>query len=201
MASIIRVKAKWSGFSGAPGYSVFHFRDFSAGEPTNADATAAVARLKTFFGAFAINLPTGVAIQVESDVEVIEETTGMLTTVLSATPVSPTAGAASASATFAAAVGAVVTWRTPGIRNGRRIRGRTFLVPLSSTAFAPDGTLATSTISTIAGAATALIDGSGSPDLGVYARPTGPGATDGIWYVANSFSVPDMGAVLRSRRD
>jgi len=201
MASIIRVKAKWSGFSGAPGYSVFHFRDFSAGEPTNADATAATARLKTFFEAWKILVPTGASIQIESDVEVIEETTGQLTTVLAATPVAVVSGAASAAATFASAVGAVVTWRTPGIRNGRRIRGRTFLVPLSSTAFQNDGTLASSTVGTVGSAAAALIDSAGTPDLGVYARPTGPGATDGIWYAVTSYSIPDMGAVLRSRRD
>lgn len=201
MASIIRVKARWTGFQGAPGYSVFHFRDFSAGEPVKADADGAVSRIRTFFQSFSPYIPAGTTVQVESDVEVLEETDGTLTNVLGATAVSAVPGTASGTASYAAAVGAVVTWRTGGIRNGRRIRGRTFLVPLSSTAFAPDGTLAVAFINTLEPGATALINGTGTPDLGVWARPSGPGATDGVWNVVTSYSIPDMGAVLRSRRD
>lgn len=211
MATMIRIKARWSGFTGGPGYSVFYFRDFSATEPVAADATAAMARVRTFFDDIKINLPSTVNIQVESDVEVIEETTGALTDVLAGTPVAVVAGLASPTAVYAAAVGAVVTWRTGGIRNNRRIRGRTFLVPLSSTAFASDGTLSAVAVTDLSDAATLLRSAAGTPDLGVWARPTaikdaagnptGAYNADGIWYVVASHSIPDMGAVLRSRRN
>lgn len=201
MASIIRVKARWSGFNGGPGYTVLHFRDFSSGEPTNADATGAAARTRTFFDAFKAYLPLVVSVTVESAVDVIEETTGELVGSLSADTQAPVVGTSQPTQPFSAAVGAVLTWRTNGIRNGRRIRGRSFLVPLSSQAFGANGGLTSGTVTALSTAASALIDGAGSPDLGVYARPTGPGATDGIWYAATAYSVPNAGAVLRSRRD
>lgn len=201
MASIMRVKMKWSGFSGAPGYSVFHMRDFGDVEPTAADAQSAAAKVNQFALEVSSYLPSVVTLQVQSDVEVLEESNGMLNTVHSVTGMTPKLGTAPAATTFAAAVGGVITWRTPGIRNGRRIRGRTFLVPFASTAFQSDGTLAATTVSGLGICATNLIEAAGNGDLGVWARPTAPGATDGVWHAVTGFSVPDMGAVLRSRRD
>jgi hypothetical protein len=136
----------------------------------------------------------------EADVEQVESTTGELQTVYTATPANAASGTGG-TAHYAAAVGAVITWRTGGIRNNRRVRGRTFLVPLYNTVFAADGSLASTTITTLGTAAAALSSSSGSPDLGVWARPTAPGASDGEWHVVTSHSIPDMGAVLRSRRD
>lgn len=201
MASIIRVKARWQGFQGAPGYSIFHMRDFAGSDPVVAEAEAAMARVRTFFTSIVSLIPAVASVQVESDVEVIEETNGDLLNVLSGTAVSAVSGGASGSAPFAAPVGGVVTWRTSVVRNSRRIRGRTFLVPLSSAAFETNGTLSSSALTDINTAATSLTNPAGSPDMGVWARPTAPGATDGLWAAATSFSIPDMGTVLRSRRD
>jgi hypothetical protein len=72
---------------------------------------------------------------------------------------------------------------------------------VSSVAFQNDGTLNSTFLFSVNGAATALGDAVSSPDLGVYARPSAKGATDGLWFPVVSHSVPDMGAVLRSRRD
>lgn len=201
MASIIRVKARWQGFQGAPGYTIFHMRDFAAAEPTVAEADAAITRVKAFFTGIAPYLPAVVQVQVENDIEVIEETTGDLVNILSAASTSAVTGGAASGSPYAAPVGAVVTWRTTVVRNNRRIRGRSFLVPLSSTAFENNGTLVSTALTVINNAATALINPAGAPDLGVWARPTVPGANDGLWAAVSSFSVPDMGSVLRSRRD
>lgn len=201
MAKIMRVKARWSGFQGGPGYSIFHFRDFNTDDPTNQNATDAIARVRAFFTTINPVLPNTVSIQVEADVEVLEDTTGALVGMVNGTSVSAVTGTAGGTAPYAAAVGAVVTWRTSSIRNGRRMRGRTFLVPLSSTAFAADGTLIDSALNYINQAATALRSNAAQPDLGVYGRPSGPAATDGVWYAVTAHSTPDMGAVMRSRRD
>jgi hypothetical protein len=185
-----------------PGYSVFHFRDFSAGgEPTAAQALVAVDKVRAFFDAIKVYLPAIVSVQVSGEVPVIEDTTNTMTDIF--TPAAPAVvtGTASGAAAYSAPVGAVVTWRTGVVRNGRVIRGRTFLVPLSSSAFQSDGTLGATPHSVILAAAAALRDQAGDGDLGVYARPTAPGATDGEWAAATGHSVPDMGAVLRSRRD
>lgn len=201
MASLLRVKARWSGFQGSPGFSVFHFGNFAGAEPTMSEATVANSKVREFFQTMQFNLPTGVIIQVEPDVEVIESTDGKLVSVLSGGSPLPVTGGATASAPYAVAVGGVVTWRTSGIRKGRRVRGRTFLVPLSSTAFQNDGTLSAGFLSSVGNGALGLRDQATSPDLGVYARPTAKGATDGVWHPVVTHSIPDMGAVLRSRRD
>lgn len=194
----------WTGFPGAPGLSVFHFRDFDT-EPgaglSEAGAQAATDRIDTFITAAIPYLPQGVFLRSDTEVEVIEETTGELQETFSVTPAAQKAGMMSVANGFAAPSGAVINWRTQGVRNGRRIRGRTFLVPLGAGSYQADGTLSAAAVSGLAAAATALIDTTGSPDLGVYARPTAPGATDGNWVVASSATVPDMAAVLRSRRD
>lgn len=201
MAVILRVQARWGGFTGSPGYSVFHFRDFAGGDPVTQDATDAAARVRTFFDAIKAYLPFGVTVQVESDVPVLEETNGELQTVLTAASQTVVTGNASSVAPFASPVGGVITWRTNGVREGRRVRGRTFLVPLSSAAFQADGSLLSAALTTFQTAAGALSTGTGTPDLGVWARPTTKVAADGIWYAVSSYSIPDMGAVLRSRRD
>jgi hypothetical protein len=211
MAEIIRMRARWSGFQGGPGYSLFHYRDFDTTPPTNAHATQAATDIRAFYDTIKSFLPPIVKLDVEADCDVIEETTGELIGAVTATPGATVTGTA-ISAGYAASAGAVVTWKTNGVRNSRRIRGRTFVVPLSSNAYSPDGTLQPDFLTAGNAAAVALADSStGSPDLGVWARPTpildvdgnptGEHNPDGIWYVANGHSIPDMAAVLRSRRD
>lgn len=200
MAPILKVKAKWTGFSGAPGYSNFYFRDFSAGPPVVADAQAAAGKVNTFFSSVKALFPSAVKIDVQTDCEVIEETTGALVDILNISALTQQVGTAAA-ASYSAASGAVVTWRTSSVHRGRRVRGRTFLVPTANVAYDLDGTLQASTITTLTNAANALRDASTTPDLGIWARPSTTGASDGAWYAVTSATIPDMVAVLRSRRD
>jgi hypothetical protein len=212
MAQIMRVKVRWSGFVGGPGYSIYHFKDFEGGgstPPTTAMATAAVAKLNDFSLALIGLVGRNVTMGVQNDVEVIEETTGEMVNILNATGGGNYLSNASAGQVMAGASGACINWRTGVVRKGRRIKGRTFLVPLKTTVYDEDGTLTSAAIGTIQTAATALINTSGAADLGVYARPTrqegdnGQQETipDGLWAVATSFNIPDKAAVLRSRRD
>lgn len=201
MAELLRVKARWGGFTGAPGYTVFHMREFDGGGGQAGNAQAAVDKVRLFFDGIKSWLAYGVNVTVLGEVEVIEETTGQMVTVVGVTQPAIVQSTASVVDKYAAAVGAVITWRTGGVRNGRRIKGRSFMVPLTGNAFENNGTLHADALGSLNTAATALRNGATTPDLGVYARPTGPGATDGIWHVVTSHSTPDFSAVLRSRRD
>lgn len=197
----MRVTARWSGFSGAPGFTVMHFRDFDTeGDVTQAQADSAVNRVGGFFNAISTALPSAVTVSISGDVEILEDSTGTLVDSVTAAGI-PLPVQGGATGNVAGPAGAVVNWRTGSIRNGRRIRGRTFLVPLATSVYAEDGTLSPGVQSTIQTAATALVASTGTPDLGVYARPSGPAAADGQWVVATGANVPDMVAVLRSRRD
>jgi hypothetical protein len=204
MATLLRIKARWSGFSGAPGYTVLHFRDFGTdgggeGSENPGDAEAAANRVRAFFNECASVFPASVKITVESEVDVIESTTGDLVDSITVPAMQDVVGMQASP--YSAAIGAVVNWRTNGIRNSRRIRGRMFLVPLSAVSFGETGELTSSARGRIADAAAVLSATSGSPDLVVFARPTTKGGTDGVVSVVTSSSVPSMGAVLRSRRD
>jgi len=204
MPTLLKVSTKWTGFSGAPGYTNLYFRDFGTGDgsgsdPDVAQAQAAADRVRAFFQLLSGSFPAAVRINVEGTVDTIDSATGELVGSLSVT--APATVSGSATGGYSAASGAVVTWRTAGIRKGRRIRGRTFLVPLASTAYEVDGTLATTIRGNIVSAATTLSDSTLTPDLGVWARPSVSGATDGQWAAVTGSTVPDMSAVLRSRRD
>ena len=201
MSGMLKVKTKWTGFNGAPGYTNFYFKDFTnTGEPVASDAPAAVTRTHTFWNNLQSRFPSVVQLAVQGDVEVIEQTTGEMKSVFNVTPPTVVTGSAT-SGVYSGPVGAVVNWRTAGVRNGRRVRGRTFLVPLANENFQNDGTIDPTKLASMNTVVAALADGTGTPDLGVWARPTAPGATDGQWYAVTSGSVPDLAAVLRSRRD
>lgn len=196
----MKVTAAWSGFVGAPGYSNFYWQDDAPEGSWEAGAVAAGTAVDTFFKAIKAYFPSQVIWKVQNDVPVIEDTTGEMVDVLSAgnyANIVATGGTAS----YSAASGAVVTWRSGGVRNGRRVRGRTFLVPTSTAIYDTDGTLHATGTGIIQNAATAMINTTGGLSLGVWARPTGPTATDGQWYPALTASVPDKVAILKSRRD
>lgn len=201
MTDMLKVKTRWSGFTGSPGWTNFYLRDDAQGFLSQEQADAAVARVRTFWQAIADKFPAAVSLQIQSDVEVIDDATGEMQSVFTSTA-PPAIVGTNGIATFSGPTGAVINWRTAGVRNGRRVRGRTFLVPTSTACFQNDGTLENAHRTVIQTAADAFASLSGTaPDLGVWARPTTKGASDGAWYRVANATVPDLAAVLRSRRD
>lgn len=195
---------RWSGFPGGPGFSVFHFNDFGAGptgwEPDATDAGNMVTKVDAFAEDLLSILPANTTLQVMGDVEAIDPTNGAMTDIFAVTqPAARTPG--HSAGPYVSAAGAVITWRTSVVRNGRRVRGRNFIVPLIGAAFESNGSLTIAALGYLNGAATALSDDTGEGDLTVWARPSAPGATDGAPCFVEGYTVPDMGAILRSRRD
>lgn len=212
MSNLLRVKLRWSGFQGGPGYSIFHFANSNEGFNTVAEAQDAVDRVDAFAEAIKGMIPYQTTLTVEGDVEDVVPETGEMLTVFSATPAAAHNATVSLGPTFAGPVGAVINWKTGGVRAGRRVRGRTFLVPLLSQTFDINGTMTSGALTTVNAAAAPLYAGTTDDiRLGVWARPTaikdvdgnptGDYNPDGIWHPATAHSVPDMAAVLRSRRD
>lgn len=204
MANILRVTAKWSGFNGAPGYSVLHFSVLGLGTdggefPDSTYADGAAQKTANFFSAIESLIPDPITITVEPEIEMLDETNGQLIEVFAA-PSTP-AAVGTNTGFYAGPVGAVVNWRSNAVRNGRRIRGRTFLVPLASGAYGQDGSLLPSSQATLQAAATAFGSTAAAPFLGIWARPTTSESTDGQWAAIASSTVPTLAAVLRSRRD
>lgn len=195
MADIYRVKALWSGFGGSPGVTTHYLGE----TPTAADLTA----VRTFYNTLAPHLPSGLTIAVPGSGDIIDEFEAGLTGTWTAT--APTAVSGSNAGEAPAPVGAVVQWLTAGIHRGKRVRGRSFLVPLAAQ-YEGNGTLLATFVTTAQGAGTALITAL-NPKLRVWCRPLyGEGKPRPIIAVGNSFqvtaaAVPDKVMVLRSRRD
>ena len=199
MSEILRVKINWTGAPGGPGFTNLYFRDFTEGTVTQAMADAAATKVQAFATALHFDIPTSITLQVDPTVDRIEETTGELQGFFQTNPGAAIAG--SAPGAFSAASGGCIAWSTNGVRRGRRIRGRTFVVPLAGTCYDGTGTLSDQTLIDLRTAATNLRSGTGNALLGVWARPTSKGATDGVWYIVQASSVKDKVAILTSRRD
>lgn len=192
--AITRITAQWSGFRGAPGYSNFFFDGAFTDE---SGAEAAASAVSAFFTACRLQFPDSVNVNVQPTADVIDETSGQITSVMDiATPGTVTG---SGGANYSAATGAVVNWNTSDYVNGRRVRGRTFLVPLDSGAFDSQGDLSSDALSQIRLGAENLVTAALEHPLCVWHRPSG--GAGGSAHVVSSSTVPDLGAVLRSRRD
>lgn len=180
-----RVKVLWQGFPGAPGYSNHYV----------GSTTTAQTAIRAFYLAIAAILPTGLTLQVPNTGDQVSEATGLITGAWSGTAqaqiVSTGAG------TFSGCSGAIVNWRTAQVVNGRRPMGRTFLVPLISSAYDSQGSLSSAALSTIQSAADTLIT-SLAGELKVWSRPKPTIA--GAAVTAIQAQVPDLACVLKSRR-
>jgi hypothetical protein len=177
----------WTGFPGAPGYSVFYAL------PGGSFADA----IYTFFNTIKPQLPSTVKIQVPNSGAVMDQTTGEITGSWTGGSHSLITGGAAGK--YHAAAGACVTWTTATFVHGRRLKGRTFLVPLESGCFAPDGSLDDGTRTILQGAVDALVT-AGTDHFVIWHRPTTTGGSDGLTADVLSGSIRDRGAVLTSRR-
>jgi hypothetical protein len=156
--------------------------------------------IKDFFTVLTTRLPTGITISFPTEMDQFDETSGELENTHSVTGLTNVAGGGGTSP-YSSATGACVTWGTDSIVNGRRLRGRTFLVPLlPATAFQDDGTLVETTRVAIQSAGTALKDAADGYPFAIWARPD-PGVTNGVAGAVTTSSVNDKTAILRSRRD
>lgn len=205
-----KMRLNWTGFTGAPGYTNFYFRDFSQGDLTQPMITGFGSRLESLISTIQTRLPSTVTIQIDPVVDVVDVPSGDLVRSMSYTPLAARVGQATGN--YSAASGGVVNWFTAGVRAGRRVRGRTFLVPFGGSALGPNGTLDDTLRTSLIGALNTFIgvDATKPGKLGIYGRPVKAGtnpdgtaraAQPGVWYEVTSFTHPDKVAVLRSRRD
>ena len=184
MPNLYRVRSVWTGFPGAPGVTTMYFLDMA----TCLDA------VHTFWSAMVGKLPSDVHIQVQNFGDVIDSATGDLTDSWTADTLTSVAGTASDK--YAAPVGSCVNWNTETVVGSRRLKGRTFLVPMGGDVYQTDGSIGGQDLTQIQGYADALIS-SESSSFVVWHRGTG---SDGTFGLITSATVPDKAVVLRSRR-
>jgi hypothetical protein len=201
--ALARVNCAWQNWPGSPGVSTFFFSVISQ---------AKIDALRTFFNSLAAFFPTGLTIQVPSSGDYIDETDGGIGGSW-AVGTTPTVVTGTSSAAYAGHAGMCIHWLTTGIVAGRRLRGRTFLVPVTSLSFEGNGTPTASAQTTLSNAANTLLTAVGT-DMAVWSRPvkahtkydpktgasTAIPARDGSFAAVNGFRIPDLAISLRSRR-
>ena len=198
--AMLRSKIRWTIPGAGTAHTVLHFGTLDASTPTQADADEVISKVAAYAGAIKAYIPNVVSLLVSSEVEEINVATGKLIGIYTGATQTAQAGTASATAGWAAPAGGVISWSTAGIRNNRRLRGRTFIVPMSNEVWDVDGTLKSVPLTGLNTAAAALRAPGTQVYLTIYGRPSGVGASDGVEWQALAHRVPDMAAILTSRR-
>ena len=186
MALLNRVQVAWAGGITGPGVSTFFVQG------TLSDVSGFV----TFFDAIKAMVPNDVGWTIPGTGDTIDSADGSLTGAWSASGGGSVA--ATGTGSYAAPAGALVTWRTSSVIAGRRLQGRTFIVPIVVGQYEDNGTLATAAVSTLTTAATGLL--TNVPDLTIWHRPPNGTSGGGLGLVTSSI-VRDRVVTLRSRRD
>ena len=202
-----RVRAISSGYTGGPGVSTFFF-SVAVGDFDNVAAALAVDRVKAAYLAGKAMWPQTWTVSCDGIVDVIEPDSGDLvgTTTGTGWTMGGTGGEVSSGP---APVGLITRWTTSGYVNSRRVRGRTFHVPVIRQMFEDNGTVSTGGL-TAANAFGGAMNSPGATDciFGVWSRPVtadeatpGSPARAGSFWGCTGYGVPDKAVVLRSRRD
>lgn len=182
-------RALWSTPGGGSGFTVLNFQDVA----NNTDAQDLADMVQVFFDAIKGVLPDDVTVAFDNEVLVLD-LAGVLQSVYPVTPPASVVGINSTS--FNRAAGLRIDWSTGHIVAGRRLTGRTYIVPVGSSVFDTTGLVTSANVTAVQTAAQALITASSSnAALVVWSR------THAVAWAADTASVPTKGAILTGRRD
>ena len=177
MAVILRTMARGTGLSSDPYFLSMHWNPATVGG-SNTDATNALADFRTLWENCKTKIATGLTITYDPTVLAIEDTTGVLAGVFSATPVANTT-TSGGTAPLPYQTQGLIQWTTGTIINGRRLRGRTF-VPAPDEGDNGTGGLPTSSYtSSIDAAIAGFMAAVAGTVPSIWHRPSSPGASDG----------------------
>lgn len=192
--AILRVN--WNGWSGGPGLTQLAI-DYQGDVPA---VEASADAVRNFLFGVRTFIPQSILLTISQDLDLFDSTTGVLSGSITMSA-APSGVQGSYVGDWSAAAGFQVGWKTSAIQNGRRVAGRTFIVPAAG-CFDVDGTLESSAVTSIGTAAQALVDANTAnptAPVSIWGRPSeGKPAS---FAPISGYSVPDQGAVLRSRRD
>lgn len=198
--SIQRVKVVWGGIPTGAGVSTFY---------TEGGAVPDLTKLRTALDNLKTALAPGVTLQIQNQGDTLDETTGVLTGAWSTT--SQAIITSTGTGSYAAPTGGCINWNTESIHNGRRLRGRTFVVPMNVGQYGASGQLLAGAVTALQGVIAGVLLAV-TPHFVVWGRPVKPKDADGkvipgsvgtggLAGVISSGTVPTKAMVLTSRRD
>lgn len=200
------VRTAWSGTSGGPGVTQIALLGAAGGTWNPGGEQAAVNAMRAFWDSIKTILPNELTLTVSPVVDWYDRETGEL----QGSNVAPTAPAVvigTGTGSYAGGAGLKVAWETGQVRDGRRVRGASYIVPCDIVAFNNLGQTATGVRTTVNTAAAALITAftSGGSSMAVWSRPRDASATlparAGAAYQVTQGICSSKSAILRGRRD
>lgn len=196
MPNLDQIVCTWDGVKGPPGYSTFYV--------SPAQGPSFQPRLVTFWAAIAPYLHTSIKITVPNSGRTIDDATGDLVNAWTGGTVTTTAGTNTGG--WGSVSGPMIRWETGRIADSHRVRGRTFIVPITVNSYSTTGEVAATTITAIKAAADALLPPGGV--LVVWHRPKYDHSTKpptlvrpGTNFPVVSTTVPTKVVYLSRRRD
>lgn len=198
MAAIGRVRVGLTGLPGLPGVCTFYA----------IDPIALITPLQTLWNVLLLRMPAAIRVQIETTGDIIEAQNGTLAGNWSTAPIGPQSGGAAG--VYVAPAGVCLTWLTQTIADNKRVKGRTYVVPMSQNMYGADGTVEDNNLADVRAAAQVFQQATAT-NFVIWHRPreakpadgSRPAITqrNGSHAVVTSAIVRDKIAVLRSRRD
>jgi hypothetical protein len=193
----MRVRTTLTYGSGGPGLHTVYWRPGTAGGVT-ADASDAIARVRAFWQGIRLAFATTMTMDVQTDVALIEDTSGDLVGNLSGVAAAQVIGAAAGGVGPLASM-ALARLRTGLVVNRRALKGRWFLGPISVSAQGTGGALSSGQVTAIDAAGLAMLSGGATASFPVVWHR--PGDNPGVSSAITAVSTWSNLSVLRSRRD
>ena len=184
----------WTGATGLPGYTKMRY----VGELSSGQLTSAAANWRTFLDSIKAIIPTIVTLTVQPTASFHQDDGTLIGEAAIVSPPAPVIGTGAGA--YLSASGLLILWNTGAVNGGKKIRGRTYFVPMTANAAQSDGTIVETNRTTVQSAATTLVASTPPPAINSRARASNPTATDATVIVVSA-NVPDKQVVLRSRRD
>jgi hypothetical protein len=178
----------FTGSIGAPYLSTFYFDD---NDPVGVTAQQCVAATGTFWAAVDNVVSSTYAWATEPEVQTVDAATGLITAITATTPAT---GQGSGGTTGPpTAIQGLLRWNTQAFFGGRRLKGRTFIPGIQSTAIS--GNTVLSSYRTIVDAAAAALIADANTEFVIWSKRYGSAQN------VSSGTTWTTVAVLRSRRD
>lgn len=200
MTTLIRTKIVSSGYEGGPGVNVLHFSAGTSGTWTQEAVDGMFEELHDLYFGIKAAFPTVVSLLPDPELQEIDVESGEIIGVWTQT------GWTAALAGTATALNAprgqclTVAYQTDIWHEGKRLRGRSFIGPVSNSVVGDDGQIYTAWQALVADNYVALTSGVG-PRLAVFHRANSSTHTGGYYGDVVSIRVNKRPGNLRSRRD
>jgi len=195
--AIMRVRFTLTNLEGLPGLHTTYWTGASS-TPVQADATDVSTRVRAFWNSLAGTMANAVVIAPVAGIDVLDEVTGLLVGGLTSASLASVTGSGTGSLPSATML--LLKYSTSVIVGGRRLQGRSFIGPVSTTVNT-GGNPTAGSATALATAAALLTSGATASALVVWHRPSGEPPAGGSTAPVTAFATANEFAVLRSRRD